>query len=560
MSTMRPLSAALLCVALLVAGAATAAAATVAGHAAATSFKLAITVVGNGRGRVTVSPAAESYPAGTVVTLTAVASGRNAFLGWQQGIAAEDSRQTSVNVLMTADLAVVARFEVSGLDPVPERIALSPLAVEVVDFAALPSSLPNAAAPGAAAAGAGYAPRARINHFSPLRDGSGRNFVVDQRGRLYLLGADGVPGEYLDLPSITPRFTDWPGLTSGLNAVAVAPDFARSGRFYTVHAETPGPERGYLRTTVAMPVGAHFVLTEWTASDPAAGRFAGKRREVLRLEGPDPQHGLQDIGFEPGLEPGAANYGMLFLLVGEGTSVWRGNARSVGRPDSLFGAVLRIDPLGTNGRGGTYGVPADNPFFGRPAADGFPEVWAYGFRNPHKLSFDPAHQGWLYVSDVGESNLEEVNLVLPGRHYGWPQREGTWQVDPAGVVSQPQPPPAADASAGLMPPVAQFDHDEGTAVSGGFVYRGRGIPQLQGQYVFGDIGGGRVFVFDTREVALGRQATVRELRLLRDGKPTTLAQLTGSARVDLHFGVDQGGELYLLTKSDGRIRRLAAPR
>jgi glucose/arabinose dehydrogenase len=251
---------------------------------------------------------------------------------------------------------------------------------------------------------------------------------------------------------------------------------------------------------------------------------------------------------------------MLFLLVGEGTSVWRGNARSVGRPDSLFGAVLRIDPLGTNGRGGTYGVPADNPFFGRPAADGFPEVWAYGFRNPHKLSFDPAHQGWLYVSDVGESNLEEVNLVLPGRHYGWPQREGTWQVDPAGVVSQPQPPPAADASAGLMPPVAQFDHDEGTAVSGGFVYRGRGIPQLQGQYVFGDIGGGRVFVFDTREVALGRQATVRELRLLRDGKPTTLAQLTGSARVDLHFGVDQGGELYLLTKSDGRIRRLAAPR
>jgi hypothetical protein len=108
--------------------------------------------------------------------------------------------------------------------------------------------------------------------------------------------------------------------------------------------------------------------------------------------------------------------------------------------------------------------------------------------------------------------------------------------------------------------VAQFDHDEGTAVSGGFVYRGRGIPQLQGQYVFGDIGGGRVFVFDTREVALGRQATVRELRLLRDGKPTTLAQLTGSARVDLHFGVDQGGELYLLTKSDGRIRRLAAPR
>jgi hypothetical protein len=96
-------------------------------------------------------------------------------------------------------------------------------------------------------------------------------------------------------------------------------------------------------------------------------------------------------------------------------------------------------------------------------------------------------------------------------------------------------------------------------VSGGFVYRGQAVPALQGYYVFGDIGSGRVFVFDTAEVAIGRQATVRELRLLREGKPVTLAQLTQSPRVDLHFGSDERGELYVLTKVDGRIRRLAPP-
>jgi glucose/arabinose dehydrogenase len=521
-------------------------------------YRLQIQLEGTGRGRVNVVPAAPRYAPGTVVTLSAVASGRNGFRGWQRGIADAERQQLTVSVVMSADLDVVARFDVSGLDPIPARIEPSPLTVEVVDFSELPSSLPTTAA-ASAAAKAGYAPVARINHLVPLRDGTMRQFAIDQRGKVYSVDAQGSVRLYLDLAAKTPGFTDWPGLTSGLNALAVAPDFAQTGRLYTVHAELPGDRRGYLRPSVAMPVEAHFVLTEWTAREPGADLFEGERREVMRFEAPDPQHGVQDIGFDPAVKPEMPGYGMLYVLVGEGTSVWRGNARAVGRPDSLFGAVLRIDPRGTNGRGGSYGIPADNPFVGRAAADGFPEVWAYGFRNPHKLSFDLARAGWMYVSDVGESNLEEVNLVLPGRHYGWPLREGSWLVDPAGTVSQPSPPPPNDANSGLVPPVAQFDHDEGTAVSGGFVYRGQAVPALQGYYVFGDIGSGRVFVFDTAEVAIGRQATVRELRLLREGKPVTLAQLTQSPRVDLHFGSDERGELYVLTKVDGRIRRLAPP-
>ena len=84
-----------------------------------------------------------------------------------------------------------------------------------------------------------------------------------------------------------------------------------------------------------MPVEAHFVLTEWTAREPGADLFEGERREVMRFEAPDPQHGVQDIGFDPAVKPEMPGYGMLYVLVGEGTSVWRGNARAVGRPEPL---------------------------------------------------------------------------------------------------------------------------------------------------------------------------------------------------------------------------------
>ena len=515
---------------------------------------LRIVTEGPGRGRVTVAPQLPRYPAGTVVTLTAVASGKNVFRGWERGAAPRN--QMSVEIVMDGDREVVARFEVLGIDPVPERIAPGDLAVGLVDYARIPSSLP----PQSTAARAGYAPVARINHMKPLRDGTGRRFVGDQRGVLHVLSKSGQVSRYLDLRAQTPRFSDWPGLTAGLNSFAIAPDFRATGRFYTVHVEDAGGPRGLHRPTVAMPVVSHFVLTEWTAKDPAADAFDGTRREIARFEGPDPQHGLQDIGFDPNLRPGDAGYGALYLLVGDGTSVWRGNARGVGRPDSLFGAVLRIDPAGRDGRGRTYGIPAGNPFKDGRASAGFPEVWAYGFRNPHKLSWDTGGQRHLFVTDVGESNLEELNLVLPGLNYGWPRREGTWQVDPGGDLSTPRPPDAAPRVFDLADPVLQLDHDEASAISGGFVYRGAQIPALRGRYVFGDIGSGRVFIADADAFALGWQAVVRELRIATPAGMTTLSAMVGSPRVDLHLGSDEEGEIYLLSKVDGMIRKLVPAR
>jgi glucose/arabinose dehydrogenase len=513
-------------------------------------YTLRIVTEGPGRGRVTVVPQLPRYPAGTVVTLTAVASGKNVFRGWQRGAAPRN--QMSVEIVMDRDREAVARFEVLGIDPVPERIAPADMVVGLVEYARIPSSLP----PESTASRAGYAPVARINHMKPLRDGSGRRFVGDQRGVLHVLSRTGQVSPYLDLRAQTARFSDWPGLTAGLNAFAIAPDFRTTGRFYTVHVEVAGERRGLHRPTVAMPIASNFVLTEWTAKDPTADAFEGPRREIARFEGPDAQHGVQDIGFDPNLRPTDPGYGALYLLVGDGTSVWRGNARGVGRPDSLFGAVLRIDPTGRDGRGGTYGIPAGNPYKDGRAVAGFPEVWAYGFRNPHKLSWDTGGQGHLFVSDVGESNLEELNLVLPGRHYGWPRREGTWTVDPDGDLSTPRPPEAAPRSFDLTDPVLQIDHDEASAISGGFVYRGAQIPALQGRYVFGDIGSGRVFVADADAFALGRQAVVRELLLATPKGVTNLSAVVGSPRVDLHLGTDEDGEIYLLSKVDGVIRRL----
>jgi glucose/arabinose dehydrogenase len=237
--------------------------------------------------------------------------------------------------------------------------------------------------------------------------------------------------------------------------------------------------------------------------------------------------------------------------------VWRGVPENVGRYDSLFGTVLRIDPRGSDGRGSSYGIPADNPFAPGRATGGFPEVWAIGFRNPHKLSWDQAG-GALFVTDIGESNLEEVNLVIRGGHYGWPEREGTWVIDPRGDLSTPRA-PSPDERLRYLEPFAQLDHDEVAAVSGGFVYRGATVAALQGRYVFGEIGSGRLFSIPADAAAFGRQQPVTELLLMREGVPVSLTDLVGASRVDLHFGIDDAGEIYLLTKSDGAIRRLASP-
>jgi len=219
-----------------------------------------------------------------------------------------------------------------------------------------------------------------------------------------------------------------------------------------------------------------------------------------------------------------------------------GNAQSLA-PGNVLGKILRIDPLGRNAANGRYGIPPDNPFVGKPGAD---EIFAYGFRNPFRMSFDG--DGRLIAGEVGQNAIEEVDVVTAGANYGWRVKEGTFLFDTAGptapgfvVADSPGLP------AGLTDPIAQYDHTDAagqpaarTAVIGGFVYRGHQLRQLRGQYVFGDYsgtGGGHLFV-------LGRNHQVQNL-VAANRDPLGLAVL-GFAR-------DDRDELYLLASSTGTL-------
>jgi len=199
-----------------------------------------------------------------------------------------------------------------------------------------------------------------------------------------------------------------------------------------------------------------------------------------------------------------------------------GNAQNL---QTVLGKVVRIDVDGRNSANGKYGIPNDNPFLD---GSGLPEIYAYGLRNPYSYSFDRLN-GQLYLGDVGQNSVEEVDIIVKGRNYGWNVKEGGFYFDPNGngpgyVTDTPVRPVPPN----LVEPIAQYDHDEGLAVVGGFVYHGSLIPALQGLYVFGDWGNfvtptGRLFYLDENSV-------VKEFRIGLEDRPMGRKMATVSAR------------------------------
>jgi hypothetical protein len=217
-------------------------------------------------------------------------------------------------------------------------------------------------------------------------------------------------------------------------------------------------------------------------------------------------------------------------LIGHGCI---GNGQNL---DSVLGAVLRIDPLGSDSANGQYGIPGDNPFVGM---DGINEIYAYGMRNPFRFSFD-SQTGDMYVADVGQNDIEEINVVVSGGNYGWNHKEGSFFFVANGnengyVTDMPLSVPA-----GLLDPIAEYDHDEGLAIVGGFVYRGEKIPALQGRYVFGDFA--QTFSNDGRLFYLDADNDIVEFPLV--GQAALGVSLLG-------FGQDAAGEIYVLANSTG---------
>jgi glucose/arabinose dehydrogenase len=163
----------------------------------------------------------------------------------------------------------------------------------------------------------------------------------------------------------------------------------------------------------------------------------------------------------------------------------------------------------------------------------------------------------VLATNIGQASIEAIDIILKGHDYGWPNREGKFLMYPDSDINKIYPLPANDTIYHYTYPVAAFDHDEGNAIAGGFVYEGRLIPQLRGKYLFGDIPGGRLFFININDLNTRALAPVKEWFVSINGKRLSLRQICGQNRVDLRFAQDDHGEMYIFTKPDGKIYRMA---
>jgi len=330
-------------------------------------------------------------------------------------------------------------------------------------------------------------------------DRQGGLLVVEQDGVVRRLDSErGRPGEvFLDL-----RDRVVSGGERGLLGLAFHPDYPDDGRLF-VNYTTP---EGGLTTRIS----------ELRAS-PGEGADPGSERVVLAFAQPYTNHNGGMVLFGP-------DDGYLYIGTGDGGAA--NDPQNAGqRLDTLLGKMLRIDV----DRGEPYGIPPDNPFVERAGAR--PEIYAYGLRNPWRFSIDPP-TGRLYAGDVGQNAREEIDVVERGGNYGWRIMEGT--------LCTPGVSRDCDQT-GLTLPIAEYTHDQGYSVTGGYVYRGTGFPALCGVYFYGDYGSGRLWGLRYDGETVTRQ------RLITD---------TG-ARI-ASFGRDDAGELYLVDYR-GLIFRLTVP-
>ena len=295
------------------------------------------------------------------------------------------------------------------------------------------------------------------------------------------------------------------GNEEGLLGLAFDPSYSENGYFY-VYYTASGPKRS--------------VLSRFAADLLGRGE-ADTSSEVVILEVPQPfrNHNGGQIAFGPD--------GFLYVGLGDGGSSGdpAGNGQNTA---ALLGSILRIDVAGLDVVG-SYTVPRDNPFVGQGSGVR-EEIWAYGLRNPWRFSFDSL-TGDLWAADVGQNRFEEVDLIMPGRNYGWNVTEGRECFSPSR---------GCDA-AGLEPPVAVYSHDEGCSVTGGYVYRGDSLSSLYGAYVYGDFCSGKIWALRYDG------ALVREHMEIAD------TDLSISS-----FGLGRDGEIYILS-FDGKIYRFAKP-
>ena len=374
----------------------------------------------------------------------------------------------------------------------------------------------------------------------------GKNARVPDRLEVLDVGANGL-GLLVELGAFGPGTFD----ERGLLGLAFHPDFRKNGLLYTYTSEPVSGPADFSTMPEGVAPNHQSVVREWHIPDPKRPDSVvdpSSSRVLMTIDEPQFNHNAGSLNFGPD--------GMLYIAVGDGGNADdQGDGHAPGgngqdlSEGNVLGKILRIDPLGSNAANGSYGIPADNPFVGEPGAD---EIYAYGFRNPFRFSFD-RRTGELIAADVGQNDIEEVDVVTSGGNYGWPIKEGSFLFDQNGSEPGFTTEFSPGVPAGLIDPIAEYDHDEGISVTGGFVYRGARVKQLQGSYVFAD--------WLSRLFHLADDGSIAELSPVnRDGVGVNI---TG-------FGQDGRGELYVLGQpgfapvgTDGvvmRIDRARAPR
>jgi hypothetical protein len=429
-------------------------------------------------------------------------------------------------------------------DPIPSKIEKSPLTLDLAYLSTAPLT-------------ATKAPLSRINVSRTLSGTPNRLFIQDLRGFLYEF-TDGKWVTAIDLIREKPDFIHTPGLATGFGSFAFHPDFASNGLLYTTHTEPPGTAPADFAYEDSIQVTLQWVLTEWKIQDVGMLPFKMNHRTLLRVNMTTAIHGVQECTFNPTASKGNSDYGLLYIGVGDGGCVGEGWPHVTIGNNRIWGSVIRIDPLGKNSKNGQYGIPADNPFAKDKNPATCKEIYCRGFRNPNRIVW--TQKGKMLVTDIGQSNSEELNLGIPGGNYGWPYREGTFELRPMEKIDRVFPLPKEGDPFPFLYPVAQYDHDEGRAISGGFVYAGKTIPALRGKYVFSDITNGRIFYVETDKLQLGNQTPIFECNLSLNKENFSFLAIHPKYKPDVRIGLDSNDELLFFTKADGKVYRVVGAR
>ena len=408
---------------------------------------------------------------------------------------------------LTPTVVVPSPTPISRITPTPTVVHTPEPPTETPTFdTPLPTSTVTASALSRLAVEEAF-PELSMRRMTALafpEDGGERLYVALQAGIVEAFSEDPAVGDAQNFLDIRERVNDRSN-EEGLLGLAFDPSYSENGYLY-VYYTASDPKR-----SVVSRFEADLGRTD--VADPSS--------EIVILEVPQPfsNHNGGQIAFGPD--------GFLYVALGDGGSSGDpdGNGQNT---ETLLGSILRIDVAGLDVTG-SYSVPRDNPFVGQ-GSGARQEIWAYGLRNPWRFSFDSL-TGDLWAADVGQNRFEEVDLIKPGRNYGWTVMEGYECFNPSTGCGE----------ADLEPPVAVYSHEEGCSVTGGYVYRGQRLPSLYGAYVYGDFCSGKIWA------------------LRYDGAQVT--EHIEVAETDLSissFGQGREGEMYILS-FDGRIYRFVEP-